>query len=387
MMRPYHRACAVLFFMQGLCASSWAARIPSLAQALALEDARLGTVLFCAPMGSLLMMPWAGLWVARANSRRLTTGAVAGQALAVVGIGCAPTAATLMAALFVYGLTNTLVQIAINAQAVLTQRRAGTAWMATYHGMWSVGGLAGALGATLMTKLAWSPLQHFAWLALAMVPLALAQTRALLHERAPAASVAAPAWAWPAKGVLRMGLLAVAAMFCETAMFDWSGIYLLREAHLAAPTATLTYAAMMGAMAVGRFGADGVVQRYGVHTALCGGASATLLGLTAAVLWPTPMVATLSFVGVGLGLSALVPLMMSVVGQQSHGPVSIALAWASTLGFCGALAAPPTLGWLAQAFGLRPGFMLVCAVAAVLNVALWGRPISHRSVAKASTLG
>ena len=184
-----------------------------------------------------------------------------------------------------------------------------------------------------------------------------------------------------------MGLWAMAAMFCETAMFDWSGIYLMREANLAAPTATLAYAAMMGAMAVGRFGADGVVERYGVHAALRWGACATVMGLVSSVAWATPVVATLSFVGVGLGLSALVPLMMSVVGQQCTGPVSIGLAWASTLGFCGALAAPPALGYLAHHHGLRLGFLGVCAVATALNAALWRQPVGHRPVAKASTLG
>jgi len=57
-------AVGVLFFMAGLCFSSWASRIATVQQNLGLTDAALGAVLFSLPVGLMLSLPFSG-WAIR----------------------------------------------------------------------------------------------------------------------------------------------------------------------------------------------------------------------------------------------------------------------------------------------------------------------------------
>jgi TRAP-type C4-dicarboxylate transport system permease small subunit len=53
----YRIAVGTLFFLQGLCFATWASRIPSIQQSLALSETQLGIVLFALPIGSMLALP------------------------------------------------------------------------------------------------------------------------------------------------------------------------------------------------------------------------------------------------------------------------------------------------------------------------------------------
>src|SRR5215211_6457985 len=67
--RNYRIAVSSLFFLSGLCFSSWASRIPSIQQQLKLSDGGLGAVLLSLPVGLMLSLPLAGYLVARFGSR------------------------------------------------------------------------------------------------------------------------------------------------------------------------------------------------------------------------------------------------------------------------------------------------------------------------------
>ena len=64
-------AVSALFFLTGLCFSSWASRIPDIQQALGLNDAGLGGVLLALPAGSIISLPIAGVLVSKYSSRQV----------------------------------------------------------------------------------------------------------------------------------------------------------------------------------------------------------------------------------------------------------------------------------------------------------------------------
>jgi hypothetical protein len=352
--QSHHKSVALFFFLQGLCASSWAARIPAIAQQLHLGDAALGALLFAAPLGSLMMMPWAGMGVARLGSAWVLPIAQVLQGMGVLAIGLAASGSQLGGALLAYGLANTLVQIAVNDQAVTSQTYGGGSWMATFHGMWSVGGFAGAAMAAALGGQGLAPLPHFALVCAGVVLATLFAKGSLLVDTL---RIQTAHFARPSPTLIGLGLLALTAMFCETALFDWSGIYLRREAGVTAQWAGISYAGMMGAMALSRFGADAWVERTSLlHTLRLGG-MLSVFGLFLAIFLPYPPIAIGALAMVGVGIAPLVPLLMGAVGRTPNMAPSIALAWASTIGFTGAMAAPPTLGFLSAAFTLRSAFL------------------------------
>lgn len=381
-----HLGCGLFFFMQGLCASTWASRIPALAAQLNLSDVTLGWVLLGAPLSSMAAMPLAGLVVARFGSRTVLRVSALYQALAVCAIGWACCVPMLLFALLAYGVANTLVQIAVNAQAVASEEQSKQSWMATYHGLWSIGGFAGAAMAAGLIALGVGPKHHVSVMLGSVLVLYACGYRRLLPDETHR-FMTLRAVARPERALIHIGLLAFAAMFCETAMFDWSGMYLHRVGHLVPEAAGIAYAAMMAAMAIGRFGADVAVARFGLNTTLRTGATLTAFGLGCAMFWPTALITSLSFVLVGLGLSPLVPLLMGAVGRATKMPTSVALAWASAIGFTGAMAAPPTLGLLSSLVGLRLAFVVPGLLAMGLAIRLRGRRLAAPPVAQHSAIG
>ena len=64
----YRLAVASFFFLQGLVFASWASRIPDIKQALDLNEAQLGGVLFAIPVGQMSAMALSGYLVSRLQS-------------------------------------------------------------------------------------------------------------------------------------------------------------------------------------------------------------------------------------------------------------------------------------------------------------------------------
>ena len=67
----YRLAVASFFFLQGLVFASWASRIPDIKQALALNEAQLGGVLFAIPVGQMSAMALSGYLVSHFGSHRM----------------------------------------------------------------------------------------------------------------------------------------------------------------------------------------------------------------------------------------------------------------------------------------------------------------------------
>ncbi|MFY7731797.1 MAG: MFS transporter, partial [Flavobacterium sp.] len=62
-------AVAAMFFMAGICFSSWASRIATIQQKLSISEGVFGAVLFAMPVGLMLSLPVSGWAVNRFGSR------------------------------------------------------------------------------------------------------------------------------------------------------------------------------------------------------------------------------------------------------------------------------------------------------------------------------
>src|SRR3546814_13959325 len=67
----------------------------------------------------------------------------------------------LIAALFLFGFAGNMMNIAVNTQAVGVEAMYRRTVMASFHGLWSVAGFAGAAVGTLMIANHIAPTRHF----------------------------------------------------------------------------------------------------------------------------------------------------------------------------------------------------------------------------------
>lgn len=360
-------AVGAVFFSFGLCFSSWASRIPSIQQSLGLSDAQLGLVLISLPVGSMISLPLAGFLTAKAGSSKIVIIATILYSLTLVTLGLAENGYHLVTGLFVFGLAGNLLNISINTQAVGVEALYKRSIMASFHGLWSLAGFAGAAIGTFMMGRGIFPYQHFIFIMITAVTILLLSNRNLLKEDAkPQANQ--PIFVKPDKSLINLGIIAFCSMICEGAMFDWSGIYFKKvvvadEAWLGAG-----YTAFMSMMAFGRFVADWATVRFGLKRILQLSGLLTATGLLIAVLFPNIVTAITGFLLVGLGVSSVVPLVYSAAGRSKVLSPGVALATVSTIGFLGFLCGPPLIGFVAGATSLRISFAIIAVMGLCVSI-------------------
>lgn len=368
-------ATTALFFVTGGGLGIWSATIPQLKAGLGLDDGALGLVLLAMGIGAVAIMPLTALIVHRFGSAAPAALSAFAYSAALALPPLAPNLPMLAASAFLIGLSVGLLDIAMNAHAGLVEQAWGRPIMSSIHAFFSLGGLAGGVAGA---GLVWLDLGPELSMALAAAVLFAIVGCASLFLTLPGAAPSAEAHALrlPSPAVAGLGLLALCAFICEGASMEWSGVFLRDVAGAPLALAAGGYAAFSAAMATGRLFGDRVVARLGpLRTMTASGiaAAAALLLLIAA---PSPLIAYAALVLTGLAFSNVVPIVFSAAGRVPGVPPAAALAMIATMGYGGQLLAPPSIGFLSDAFGLRAGF-LVLFVGAV-TIASAGRPILTR---------
>ncbi|WP_373494395.1 MFS transporter [Aquiflexum sp.] len=347
-----------LFFLAGLCFSSWAARIPDIQVKFDLSESQLGTLLLGLPVGSLLALPLAGWAVHRFGSKIVAVISTVSYMIFLPMIGFSESMWMLVPLVFVFGMTGNLMNISLNTQALALEDRYGRNILGSFHGLWSLAGFTGAGIGAAMIFFGILPKFHYLSIA-AMVLVVLLISYGFLvdeHERGAGGGLVLKR---PDDLLLRIGGIAFLGMLCEGCMFDWSGVYFKKVVEIDPGLIALGYVSFMGAMALGRFISDRLTNRFGKILVLRSSGILMFCGLILSVLFPVPVVATLGFLVVGFGVASIIPIAYSTAGRSKLYSPGVALAIISTISFFGFLIGPPLIGFIADLLSLKASFTLV----------------------------
>jgi MFS family permease len=121
-------------------------------------------------------------------------------------------------------------------------------------------------------------------------------------------------------------------------------------------------------MAIGRLSGDYLSHRFGAAllTRIC--AVVAGLGVVTIIVAPVSLVVFAGLVATGFGLSVLVPLAFGAAGRAHDMPTGTAIATVATVGYSVFLIGPPTIGLLAEHFGLRGAFLVLPVLLALILV-------------------
>lgn len=358
---PAARATRLIFLVSGIGMAAWAPMVPYAKARLGLDDASLGLVLLAFGGGSMLVMPLVGWLTQRYGNRRVIVVGGVLLCVALPGLALAAHAVALATILFCFGMALGAVDVAMNAHAVEVERRAGRPMMSGFHGLFSVGGLGGALGMSVLLALG-LPLFAAALLVAALLAAVVAVQWSSLLDEARATVARAKAFAMPRGIVLLLGLLCFISFLAEGAMLDWSAVFLREFRGFDAATAGVGYAGFSVAMALVRLVGDRVVARIGPVLTVRLGASLAAAGFLLATLVAWPPAALIGFVLVGFGAANIVPVMFGAAGRLPGASPEISLATVTMLGYAGLLSGPALIGFLAQASNLAAALAAVAGL-------------------------
>ncbi|MFJ9965863.1 MFS transporter [Streptomyces avermitilis] len=360
-------AVAAVFAVHGAVTGSFATRVPWIQDHASIGAGQLGLALAFPAIGASVAMPLAGRISHRFGSRTALRGLISLWTLALVLPSFAPNLYTLCLALFTYGATAGMADVAMNALGVEIENRLDKSIMSGLHGMWSAGALVGSAAGTLAAHLGSDARLHHVLAAGVLTVLGLVACRWVLDLKPTEDEEPPPRFALPPKSALLIGAVGFCAVFAEGASLDWSAVYLRDRLDSSAGLAAASTTAFTLTMAVARIAGDAVVDRFGaVRTVRVGGVLATLGGLLVVIAWH-PAVAMAGFALMGLGIAVVVPLAFAAAGRSGPNP-SQAIAGVATITYTSGLVAPSAIGTLAQATSLMVSFGLVTVLACGLVV-------------------
>jgi fucose permease len=352
-----------VFAGNGVAFGAWAGNIPRLREAAGLNDAALGVLLLCVSLGAVAAMLVTGRWADPLGTARGSLLSALLLAVALPLPALAPSYSVLLASGVLLGLGLGLLDVCMNAHGAWLERRWGAAIMSSFHAGWSLGELLGAALAGLLValRLPWA-------LGLAGLLVAACGLAALLLSEERGRSQQPVAYAWPSRPIVILGSIAALSFAIEGGTADWSGVYLRTVLGVPEALASVALGVFAGAMIVFRLTGDALVRRLGPARVLMGGALLAAVGLVAALTAPGLWLATPGFALVGAGVANIVPIMFSAAGRQGAAGVSMV----ATAGYGAVMAAPPLIGFVSQAAGLRSALMLLALGAIGMAV------LSHR---------
>lgn len=362
------RATRLIFLLSGIGMASWAPMVPYAKERLGLDDATLGLVLLCMGCGATAAMPLAGFFTHRFGHRDVIGVSGLLVCLALPLLTLAPNAWWLGAALLFFGASLGVVDVAMNAHAVDVEKQQGRPMMSGFHGLFSVGGLAGSAGMAALLRFG-SPLTGSA-IAVSVLMLLIVGTqwRHFLVRHDDGSGEARTRFRMPGGAVFLLGFLCMVVFLAEGAMLDWSAVFLRFSRGFDPATAGLGYAAFSVAMAVGRLLGDRITASLGATTIVRIGSLIAAAGFFLATLLPWGPVALLGFVLVGIGASNIVPVLFSAAGRQVSTSPGIAIATVTSLGYAGMLAGPAVIGFVAHASSLSIALAGVATLLVVVSL-------------------
>lgn len=364
-------AVSSLFGLNGFGFANWAARIPQLQKDLDIGDAALGVALLALAAGSLVAMPLVGGLVSQHGSARMSRLLAVAFGVTLLLPAVAPSYPMLIIAAALFGACNGGLDVAMNAQASANEKRIGRPIMASFHGLYSLGGLAGAAVGGMAAAFGLSPAAHMAVMASA-ITFALAFASSHLPTAHDVRDHGGPLVVLPTRELAVFAIIGFCVLVGEGAMADWTAVYLTRILDTPAGQAAAGFAAFSLAMAFGRFVGDRVIHRFGRVAVVRWGGALGALGATLAATAPSVLLAITGFTLVGAGLSCIFPCLMTAASHSRTMAPGPAIAAVATTGYTGFLLGPPLIGFISEATSLRVGLGTV-AVTSLVVVMLAGK--------------
>ncbi|MEM8703635.1 MAG: MFS transporter, partial [Pseudomonadota bacterium] len=225
--RPATRlATRLAFFAAGFVLGCWSPLIPYVKQRLSLDDAGLGLLLLGLGAGSVVAMPLAGIACTHFGTRKVTVAGGLGLAFLFPGVGFIGSAWAMGVLVVLIGTFLGMLEVGMNSHAVEVERGSPKPLMSGFHALFSIGGFAGAGGATLLLSLGATPVLTASTCAsLAIGAILVAWPMLLKAEPASKAN----AIVLPKGIVLVIALLTATTFLVEGAILDWGALLVTEQ--------------------------------------------------------------------------------------------------------------------------------------------------------------
>lgn len=356
-------AVSTFFFINGFLYANWTARLPELQRFFGLNNAQLGSVLFCIALGSMVAMPFAGWLGSKFGSDAIVKVTALLFCVSIPLVAISQNEWLIRLCFFFLGAASGSMDVTMNGQAVLVERLWGKVIFSSFHAVFSIGMAIGAAVGGVFSNFQ-IPLQtHLTILAvLGTLPIIWASTKLIKDKPEAVEQVISEEKTdkfLALKTILPFGIIAFCCMTGEGSMVDWSAIFMNKVVGQSEVLSAWAFGTFGVAMTIGRVFGDYFTLKLGKQKLMLIDALLSMAGLGIALAFVSVWSTFIGFFLVGLGLSTIVPIVFSSAGNLKNISPSAGISMATSIGYTGFFIGPPTIGYLAEAFDLRVGLGFV----------------------------
>jgi FHS family Na+ dependent glucose MFS transporter 1 len=304
-----------VFVALGLCVALFGPTLPNLAANIGVNLGTISTVFVVNSIGRLIGSLLCGRLLDQNFGHRILVVGFGLLGIGLFGVPLAQSLLLLMAAFFVLGIGENLIDVAANTLLVWTHGAKAGVWMNGLHFTFGLGGVASPLLAATLTAQTGS-IQAVYWLVAAItVPFALWLTRVAnptRHTSTAHIEQTGPNWKL-------VGLIAAfffAAVGAEVIMLSWTFTYAVKAGFDESTTAAALTSAYWAAYSIGRLLSIPIALRVHARYVLMADLVGALIGAAILLLGGTdPTVIWVGVLLIGLSLASVFPTMLTFTGE------------------------------------------------------------------------
>ncbi|OZF04170.1 MFS transporter [Rhodococcus sp. 14-2686-1-2] len=180
------------------------------------------------------------------------------------------------------------------------------------------------------------------------------------------------------------GLLAFVSYLAENATYDWGQEFVRRTLETTAGTAALAVTVFSGAQFAGRMMGDKLTERFGQKVVMGGSGVIGALGAVAMMTAASPVQALVGFGLIGLGVSCIVPIMLSAAGRMDPKNSGRNIGLVNAVGVSGMFVGPAAITAVVDRMGIA--WMPVLPLILLVSIAIVG-PILIRKAPRFQSHG
>lgn len=363
-----------VFFFESSVIGHWIPRIPDIKTALSLSDGALGLALLSMPLGTLIGFSVAGRIIESTGLRAACRVFLPIWAVLFIGPALAQNFTQLALALMISGIAVGMIETAMNTEAARIEKVSGKRLMSRCHGFWSLGTMIGALMGGAMAQWGLTTQTHFiimmpliaicGFIAATALPV-LGENTAALADTAENALPEQPSKLvrLPERAIVLLCVMPLGIMMVEGAFIDWSAVF-MRDIMAAGPwIIAITYSSFSIVMATVRLSGDALANRYGDLVIVRVSGVAATAGIALFALAPSTPWAFVAAALSGAGVAIVFPLAVTAAANRPGKSSADNVAALNMISFSAFLIAPPIIGFLSEAFGLRIALLTLAPIA------------------------
>lgn len=340
-------AISLMFLMNGFILGNWAPKIPFFLNSLNITEAAMGSLILMIGLGGLMVMPVAGYLISKFGSQTPTRYFAVLASFTLLIITLAPSFWLAGFCMFLTGVFLIGMDICMNSNVLVVEKKHKIKFMSSCHGWWSVGGIIGSLTAGVIIETV-GILNHVIFVTvICLLVVSYAWPKILIDPQVKI--MGTKPFSIPKKPTIYvLGIMSFLSILPEGAVIDWSALYLIDELGSSISTAGYAFAALSAAMAIIRFFGDYLRKQFGsiiIMRASCimGGIGMVIGGQATNVV-----MAMIGFGIAGIGIANLVPIIISAAGKQEGISSGVGISTVGFMASIGLMSAPAFLGYVAE---------------------------------------